>query len=696
MREIPSDERMIEDEEVFRAFDLHYPGLQKVKEALDSGDTGRAKRELLVYFEKRGNVFYYYDYRQLPMAPIETDSNPYLFQSSMGLQGSLKEFCLFAGRKIMRHIYVRPGRERRELYLGADYENLPHFNFFEDQGKKHRTTLDIFVRGIFMEYLSILYHESGEREILAFSEEFLPVFQENYPLIVTEFAPDTSHFSKLEERDVMSVGFLTLNYIALLYTRLPYDMDTETAFGVVKHLWFLGMQFRRFDTDTYRKYNHHLFERGLVPFILGTLFPEIPEFAGMKERGADVVRRHVRDDFNEEGGYNEHTISYWCGAALSEMLCRGMYLARLNREPLLDEDTRLRISKSYDILALISAPGECYPSLGDNGATCINPVLQAGAAAGNRLCGEVLARRLGGGDAQCTVPLDYCSDRTGYFCSKSGHGPDADYILMSTKVNCGDTGHNHMDLLSVFVSIHGQEMIGEPYARELYHTACVGSGLRGYLYNMGSHNTVLAFGSPIQPDEIYASKWGVLRPDTPVAMFASTKEGCYVRAYHDAYTHSRHVRRILSCRKRGFLIRDELIGGNRLQKESIQRWHLFPDVRYEQTGERSVILEKNGAKALLLWGGAPVLRFWRKEELYPPVVSRREDIAVVIDAGFKEASFSPAGRIASVFQDLLILDVTEYMPVIEEKEIDGWFECLMQDAEEDRLSGALKRFGELC
>lgn len=697
MRDIPSDERRIADEEVLSAFDLSYPGLERVGEALRSGAVQRAKRELICYFEERRNVCYYYDYRQLPLTPIETDSNPYLFQSSMGLQGSLKDFCLSAGRKIMRHIYVRPGRERKELDLGAAYENLPHFNFFEDQGKKHRTTLDIFVRGIFMEYLSILYHETGDRRVLEFSEEFLHVFQENYPLIVTEFAPDSSRFSKLEERDVMSTGFLALNYTALLYTRLPYDMDTDTAFGVIKHLWFLGMQFRRFDTDTYRKYNHHLFERGLVPFLLGTLFPELPAFAEMKERGADMVRRHIRDDFNEEGGYNEHTISYWCGAALSEMICRGMYLARLNREPLLDEDTRLRISKSFDILALISAPGECYPSLGDNGASAINPVLQAGVTAGNRLCREVLAQRLAGEDsAGGPVPLDYCSDKTGYFSSKSGPGADANYILMSAKVGCGDTGHNHMDLLSVFVSIHGQEMIGEPYARELYHTACVGSDLRGYLYNMSSHNTVLVFGAPIQPDEMYASKWGVLRPDTPVAMFASEKGGCYVKAYHDAYTHSRHVRRILSCRKRGFLIRDELIGGNRLQKESIQRWHLFPDVKYERTEEHSVMLKKNGARALLVWGGAPTLRFFRKEELYPLVVKRRENIAVVIDAGFQETVFSPAGRIASVVQDLLILDVTERMPGLDRIELDGLFECLMRDAEENRLSDALERFEELC
>lgn len=703
---VPCDERNVTDKEVFSAFDLSYPGLEGVRAALDCEDMRKAKQELVHYFEVRSNVRYYYDYRKLPMISVETDANPYLFQSSMGLQGSLKDFCLFAGRKMMQHIYVRPGRERKELDLGAHYENLPHFNFYEDQGKKHRTTLDIFVRGVFMEYLSILYHETEERAVVAFTEEFLQVFWENYPLVVECNAPDSSHFSKTEERDVMSVGWLILNYITLLYTRLPYEADVSVAFGIIRHMWFLGMQFRRFDTDTYRKYNHHMWERGLVPFILGTLFPEIPDFAAMEAPGAEVIRRHIRDDFNGEGGYNEHTISYWCGAALGEMICRGVSLARLNGGSLLDRDTFRRISRSFDILALISAPGECYPSLGDNGGSLIDPVLRAGAeAVENRFCKKVLEHRQGPGRGgamdrtadrtlESGVPLDYCSDKTGFFCSKSSLEPDANYLLMSAKVNCGDTGHNHMDLLSLFISIHGQEFVGEPYARELYHTVPVGNDLRGYLYNMESHNTVLAFGEPVQPDCAFASKWGVLRPDTPVAAYASEKEGCFVKAYHDAYAHSRHVRKILSCRQRGFLIRDELIGGDRLPRASIQRWHLFPDVKCGQAVGNTLLLEKNGAKALLVWSGRPGLRFWQKKELYPSVVKDEKEIATVIDIAFMADSFSPVGRYDVVSQDMLILDVTEGIPAVEN--VDLFCKELMELAEEGRLSEALVRFDRLA
>ena len=613
------------------------------------------------YFETLSNVQYYFDYRNLPLSPIDTDSAPYHFQACLGLDGSLKEFCLFAGRKMMEHIYVRPGKERLELDLGKDYTNLPHFNYWNDQGKKHRSTLDIFVRGTFFEYLSVLYHETGDTAVLSSFEEILQMFFANYPLIVEGTSPDTSHFSWEEERDVMSTGWLALSYISLLYTRLPYEIDPDLAFEIIKRIWFLGIQFRRFDTDGYVKYNHHLWERGLVPYILGVLFPEIPAFVAMRDHGAQVIREHVRDDFNIEGGYSEHSISYWCGAALAEMICRGMELSYVNNIPLLDDDTAERIRKSFDVLALIAPPGRCYPSLGDNGGSMVDPILQTGVNSLNhKYCRELLDIRTGKLSPENSfLPLDYCNDKTGFFSSKSDFGPNASYVLMSAKVDCGDTGHNHMDPLSLFFTIHGEELIGEPYARHLYHTACIGSPLRGYLYNMCSHNVVLAYGEPIQPDALFAAKWGVLRPDTPIDAFSSSPDGCYMQSHHDGYTCCRHTRSILTSRKQAFFIHDELLGGDRMPKEHIQRWHLMPGVLCRQLDERSLVLEKGQVKALCLWNGSPKLRLWKNEALCPSVATCPEQLPVIIDACFMVNDFTPNGDIGTVSQDLLILDISE-------------------------------------
>ena len=125
---IPLDERAIKDEDVFSALDLTLPGLNPVKEALDSQDLPAAKNHLIRYLEKRKAPFFLFDYRSLPLTPIDTDTCPYSFQSSLGLGGSLKEFCLHAAKKLMNeHISVLPGGDR-QVILGKSWDNMIHFN----------------------------------------------------------------------------------------------------------------------------------------------------------------------------------------------------------------------------------------------------------------------------------------------------------------------------------------------------------------------------------------------------------------------------------------------------------------------------------------------------------------------------------------------------------------------------------------
>ena len=98
----------------------------------------------------------------------------------------------------------------------------------------------------------------------------------------------------------------------------------------------------------------------------------------MKNRGAQITCRHIKEDFNEAGGYSEHSIAYWSGAAVGEMLYRAIYLARLNGEPLLDEEAAHRIDATFHILAMLCPPDSRYPSLGDNGGPMLEPILGLG------------------------------------------------------------------------------------------------------------------------------------------------------------------------------------------------------------------------------------------------------------------------------------------------------------------------------
>lgn len=166
MLQIPDFELDVTDEDVLKSFDTRYHGLERFKACMARKDFPQAKKELTTYFMERKNVAYFFDYRSRPVRKIDTESNPYFFQSALGLSGELKPFCMYVADRMLENVYVLPGKGRGEIHLGKYFENMIHFNFLHDQGKKHRHYLDQFVRGQFFESLAIAYHETEDRKYL--------------------------------------------------------------------------------------------------------------------------------------------------------------------------------------------------------------------------------------------------------------------------------------------------------------------------------------------------------------------------------------------------------------------------------------------------------------------------------------------------------------------------------------------------
>lgn len=660
MMYIPTDERSITDEQVLNAFDLDLPGLEEVKRAFDSKDLAGAKSHLCSYFHNRHNVKFLFDYRGKPLVLINPEENPYAFQASLGFGENLKAFCLDAGQKMLKNIYVLPGKGRGEINLGAAFENMVHFNFLTDQNKGPRHHLDLFVRGQFFEYLSILYHEQGDEQVCRHFKTVFYKFLETYPLLVSDTSAAANRFQYDEDRDAMSVGFLALSYITLLYTQLPYDAGEAVVFDLIKHLWFLGLQFRRFDHDTYKPHNHHMWERGLIPFMLGTLLPEIPAFVAMRDHGAEIVNRHVHEDFNEGGGYSEHSIAYWSGAALGEMLYRGMCISRANGIALLDQAAIEKIDKSFTILALICSRNERYPTLGDNRAPLVNPILQLGVQmTDNAACHEMLLVRTQKKQADYNIlPLDCYNNDAGFVSLHSGFDPQSSSVLMSTKIDCGNSGHNHMDMLSLFVSVKGKTIIGEPYADLMYRKASLGTAQRGYLYNMGAHNTVLAFSQPVCPDRMLADKWGVYRYDSPVTQFNAEENGVYVSAYHVGYAHCRHTRKLLFARNGTLLVRDEMARGNRVPEPHIQRWHLEKGCTARLLHDDALIIEKEDMRLLCVFNKPDSIRISDElDVLCPAILPFGTPLAPVIDVMFSNMQ-DQTTDLLMVSLNMLMMNIT--------------------------------------
>ncbi len=652
---IPIDETEVTDEMLFSALDYNNNELSKVKIALDSNNTEKAKEELCEYFLHRQNRKFLFDYRSLPLCKINPDENPYFWQSSLGLNGSLQDFVKKSADKIMNNIYLLPGGKHGEINLGKNYENMLHFDFIKDRGKCHRYPLDMFVRGQFFEALAIKYHNEDNYEVVEKFKEILYKFFETYPLKIVDTSPTANRFMYTEDRDVMSVGWLTIVFISLLYTRLPYMSGYQATFDIIKRIWFFSMQFRRFDECPYKSYNHHLWERGLVPFITGVMLPEFPELACMKEHGAKIVRQHIYDDFTKDGGYSEHSTAYLAGATLGEMLTRGICISRFNNEKLLDDDTMGIVSNVFNSLAMISPPGTKYISIGDNGGPEINPILSLGVSSvNNTYCKEVLEQRTMG-KATRTVPTDFCNTNIGYYMSRNNYSDKANMLLACIREDRSTSGHNHMDMLSLNCIWNGENIINEPDVDFLYHRVIMGSEERGYYYNMESHNSVLVHGKPILPNKYYANKWGVLKPNCYISEYKANKDYSYIDAFHDGYTFCRHRRKILFNKSKGFIVKDIIEKGTRQKNPHIQRWNLEHSVSVNELSDNMVLLTKNDVKLLFKWDNAIKIDIHSNYNLSK---FYSEDIPYVIDVYFGNEEPTPENPSCEI--TLKAIDVSNY------------------------------------
>ncbi len=613
-KEVPIDETLFTDVDVFEALHLDHPGLEDVKKSYENGDIESAKKALVSYYYNRTSVNYLFDYRYQPLKKLPDDVFPFFFQASLGIKSDIKQFCLSAGRKLMDNIYVMPGN-RGEFDLGENFSTPLHYNFLSDQSKGNRGAFSIFSRGQFFEYLMFLYHETGDEKVVRQFERVLDFFWNTYPLYVVNTSPDAGRLQFTEDRDVMNLGWLCIVYIGMLYSEMLYQTDTNHAFGLIKHLLFAGMQFCRFEEDKYRKYNHHYFERGIAPFFLGMMLPEFKPFDGFKERCGDICLKHIKEDFSSDGGYNEHSIGYWYGAALAEMTSRVVILSRINNYDLLDDEGFQCLDKTFDIFSYLVFSKDFTITIGDNSGVRIPEIARLGCImTGNKNCKAIMEERY----TEAEIPNFYSNNDVGFVIARNRRENPTGYI-MSAKRDSGTSGHNHMDMLSLNLCFNGEWFIDEPYAGVLYNKHKMFSPQRGYHYNMQSHNSVMCFSRPIQPDECYHYRWGVYKPDTIIDEVDENEDGSYVQAHHYGYTFCAHTRTVLFSNKKKIFIQDHVGRANRMEGYHRQIWNLEPGVEVEKVDDTTLILSKNGICVAVLWNNVKNIEVFKQTDVLSPI-----------------------------------------------------------------------------
>jgi hypothetical protein len=660
----------VTDEHLFAALDPNWPGLAEVMAAYEEGRIEQAKKRLIDYFRQRTSPRWFFDYRGQPIAVIDPNECRFMWGDSRASNEAYIRNMMEDADRLCRHQFFGEA----PFDLGDQWDRYPLFNLNGEDNKPLRVTANRFVRMNFLNSLAIAYHRTREEK---YGETFGKLLESladgllvRYPYVPDPVESAESYslqFSKSPFRNNMSVARSALNIINVMHTELFYSdfVPARVSFRLFRFAWYAMAHHLTFTRNRYRHHNHHLFERGMMPLIIGTLFPEFPMFRPLLERGKEVILEHLEKDFHPSGGYDEHSLAYTCATTLSEFLVPIKNLAELNGLEGFGRQWDEAMHRTYSFYSGLVLPNGNFPDIGDGGGCPASLILQHGIQLYRNETARAVLRSLdqeeGEPDSALLPPLIVNDPLTGYLCARDGWSAQANCLVLSNKEYTRQCSHNHIDMLSLIIAVRGETLIGEPQAAVLYKLVSNNSRLDDYMRGHGSHNAVFVGGVPVTKG---ALRRAGREPDQSVRTEVLTEsEGAvYAKASHDAYAGARHTREVRFTHGEGWRIADTVEGaGTPLGGGAhIQRWHLEHRVAAESIAPNALLLPGRRAKLLCVWpqDDRVEIKLWRNEESLVVeevrVYERREDLPWIVDV-----HFPPSGQGGAVRLACELIDVTD-------------------------------------
>ena len=572
MNDIPRDERLVSDLNFLMALDPKRRDLAGIRRAAEAGDMDTARRTLVDHFRTRQKPLWFFDLRDGRRGKV--------FSPWPGTQmgDSRRADALLRNRFLLRE-----DDPTRAWDFGKS------LRWRTAEMRQQASTAYQFKRGNFFRDLVMAYAETGRPAYAEKFAEFVDRWRKDWPLVVdADFHPDTATMSRSDGHDTMTTTFRWMAWMDAVYGGIAFapEVPVETAFRLIKSLWFIAIQYRHYEKSAYAPANHHLFERGLAPFLFGVMLPEFPEVVRLVEQARPVIARHVTRSFLKDGGYEERTTYYTLFALY--MFLMPLRLSLLNRVPLLGEREKALIRRAGEVTTLITLPDGSQPDVGDGiaGAEFTADLMGAIAAlTKSRVAADVVGRlRLKAyvkpedrgvlkGVKPQRLPLTVHYPDSGYFVARDGWTPRASAMALSVP-GPGITNHAHDDALSLQLTVRGEPVVGMPMSAlysYLHRNLRAKSRLSlGHFYAMTSHNVVLPGGEPLRSIASLTPTWGV----TPTPVETEWEEiagGIRVVSAHEGYPGVRLSREVVFRHGKGWIVRDRVKGG--AGKPHVARWH---------------------------------------------------------------------------------------------------------------------------
>ena len=364
--------------------------------------------------------------------------------------------------------------------------------------------------------------------------------------------------------------------------------------------------------------NTHLSGEALALYVVGQAFPELPSSHRWVSTGRSILLREIDRQILPDGGhaersthYQRYTLDFYLLALLTARRCADLDTARMFAatsarlaeftRAMADDDGRLPLIGDDDGGMLWPIAGrECNDvrySLALAAALLDRPDLAPWGTQEEAFWiapREALAADLRVPHPESRATASHSFASTGYIVLR---GENGDHAVFDTGAHgFMNGGHAHADALSLTLRLGKRPLLVDPGTS----TYIMDAQLRDRMRSSFNHNTVSLDGRP-QSVPSGPFHW---KTTTTARQHASRhSEGFdWAEAAHDGYAPVEHRRSIVRARGSGWLIVDELRGGDTQTHAATAHWHFDPSwMLHSDHGRRLRAAHLEGDEAWLLF-----------------------------------------------------------------------------------------------
>ena len=443
----------IKPEDVFGRLNLNYPGLEKVKEAIDSGELSKAKSELVEYYRNRVFSQWFFDRKDRPEQRTSYDTT--------------------LADKICQHIF---STQEGEIKLGEDID------WAANPIGNEEWTWDLNKHYIWVTLGEAYWYTGDEKYAKEFNTQVLDWIKDNPP-------------SKLFKRNAWRPSIEAGSRMCETWIDVFYYFINSPNFSVKAFLLMLNSfsEHARFLMKN-PTYGNHLLIESTGLFYVGVMFPELKKSEEWRRVSLSRLMEQLDLQIYPDG--SQYELSTYYQLMSLEVLLKPLLLAKLNGIELSSEYGS-KISKMFEYIFYIVKPDMTIPMINDSDALSIvqkkgngqgyevRPMLKYDEIADSQYWKYILTE---GKQGKTPSISSHAFPYAGQYVMRTGWDRDDLYLIF----DAGPFGawHQHEDKLNIDVYAKGRTMIVDPGR---YHY--LPDKWTQYFINSSSHNVVLVNGN---------------------------------------------------------------------------------------------------------------------------------------------------------------------------------------------------------